>query len=136
MSLRRVKKGTNIIPDIFERPYEEIKRYYNHYCCGASLAQTGKRYGIDRKVLERQFKKHGFKLRTRILGPFKEFNGVKYYLSKGGYYRGGKDRKFLHYAIYGQEVPNDCVLYFKDGNRENFDKNNLGLMLKKICLSF
>jgi hypothetical protein len=129
--LRRVSVGTNIIPSVYERSYDEIYRYYQYYQCGASLAVTGKRFGINRKVLERQFKKHGFKLRTRVFNPYKEYNGIRYYKMKDGYYRGGKDRHFIHYAIYGKTIPADSVLYFKDGDKENLSPENIAMMKKK-----
>ena len=55
----------------------------------------------------------------------------KYYKMKDGLYRGGKPRRFIHYAIYGKEVPSDFVLVFKDGNKENITIENLQLLRKK-----
>ena len=109
---------------------KSIYRGHGLYICGMSLSKVAERLGTTRQRLHGHFKRMGLATRPLKKGVFLEHLGIKYYKTKGGYYRGGKDRTPLHHIVWGEPVPKGSVLHFLTEDKTTTDKNNLCLVKK------
>lgn len=121
--------GRNGLPDDF------VQLMYRSYCRGKSLAQVAKIYKRSRQSVHDTFKRRGLKLRpdSKALAKIEfTYRGKNYGPGKNGYLRStGKDRKQLHRVIWEEfhgPIPKGSQIVFFDGNKRNFDLQNLACM--------
>jgi hypothetical protein len=128
--------GRKGLPDDF------VQLMYRSYCRGKSIAQVAKIYKRSRQSVHDTFQRRGLKLRpdSKALAKI-EFNyrGQNYAPGKSGYLRStGKDRRQLQHVIWEEfhgPVPPGHQVIFLDGNKRNFDLQNLACMTSAEVLA-
>lgn len=108
---------------------------YEMYKSGKSLDDVAKVYKKTRQAVYDVFATRGYKLRTKELKGLKEFEGFRFTETKGGYLRGTVDgqRVLAHHFVWQRangNIPDNHVLFFKDGNKKNCELSNLQLIKK------
>lgn len=114
-----------------------VAAMYAMYRTGKSLAQIGGIYGKTRQAIYDLFRTRGYELRSKeSAGRYvSTCYGVKWYRSKGGYLRGSINgrRTMLHREVWERmhgPVPDDHVLYFRDGDHTRCTIENLAMITK------
>lgn len=117
--------------------HAEIHSLYRLYQSGKGLGECVKKRQskVSRQMLWYNFKQLGLNTRPKIVGNYIEYNGKKYYPSKGGYFRCGVgDRHQLHRKMwedaYGS-IPLNHEVRFKDGNNKNISLDNMECLPKR-----
>lgn len=122
-------RGRKGLPDDF------VDRMHSDYLTLHSIAKVARLYGRTRQSVYESFARRGLRLYSKK--PPKEereYHGLNYTPNNDGYLRCTKSgfRKHLHVVIWEERngpVPARCQIIFKDGNKRNFDPNNL------VCLT-
>jgi len=99
---------------------------------GMSIEQVGQKFGLSRQAMWDALRRRGAKFRHKEPQPFIEFEGLKYSLSKDGYYRATTFRrinKMLHQDVWRKfvgEIPDGWDIHHKHENdKATVDPNRL-----------
>jgi hypothetical protein len=96
---------------------------YELYQQGYSLSEIGKAYGVTRQSVYGIFAGRGYAMREKKRLPYMVWNGNKYTLTTGGYYRRTDgDRELLHRDMWKLEhgsIPDGHEIHHKDGDKTN-----------------
>lgn len=96
---------------------------YELYQQGYSLSEVGKAYGVTRQSVYGIFAARGYAMREKKQLPYIVFNGNKYTLTTGGYYRRTDgDRELLHRDMWKLErgsIPDGHDIHHIDEDKTN-----------------
>lgn len=119
-------------------PREWVDQMYADYRSGMSLSEVGAKHGRTRQSMFEIFKRRRLALRAKQFKQQIVYGGRKYTMSKDDYYRdtiyrSGKytEETFLHRRIWADRhgpIPTGHTICFRDGDRHNFDPDNLELL--------
>lgn len=112
--------------------YSEAVKAHGYYLCGASLSKTGKKFGVDRRLLYYYFKSFNLSTRPLVRRKSVEYNGDVYASHSGGYRRKTTgDRELLHRQVwkdaYG-EIPRGFNIHHINGDKLDNRLENLEML--------
>ena len=102
---------------------KKYKEMYQKYQEGYSLSEVGRMFGMTRQSVYSGFKCRGYKLRSKKVLPFQEFNGIRFTFRNTGYYgRTDGDRGLMHRYVW--EYFNGNIPKGYDLHHINHDKTD------------
>lgn len=104
---------------------------YAMYVKGYSLEDVGKMFGKARQNVWQGFKIRKWGMRTKKTLPFIMVDGIKFSISKRGYYVATNGRLFLHRHIWQKQngpIPKGYDIHHIDKNPLNNSLDNLVLL--------
>lgn len=111
-----------------------VAAQYALYLQGRTLDQVAQVYRVTRQSVYDNFRRRGFRLRSKTVLPSVHYRGMKFTVCSSGrdkgYYRATCRHKniFLHRYVWECEVgtiPCGHGIHHKDGDRSNFKITNL-----------
>lgn len=105
---------------------------YTIYESGKSLQNVAEMYGVTRQSVYAMFFRRGFNLREKKKLPHIIVDGLKFTITKGGYYFcTTEDLLSLHKYVWEKQngpIPNGSEIHHVDFNKLNNDISNLRML--------